>query len=55
MKQKPFLKYFMKIRVSNFLKKIVNVDSLKGHDFVARPKPACDYIRKFEKSHYGNS
>ena len=40
MKQKSFLEYFMKMCVSNFLKKIVNVDSLKGHDFVDRSKPA---------------
>ena len=44
MKQKSFLKYFMKIRVSNFLKKIVNVDSLKGHGFVDTSKPACMYV-----------
>ena len=43
MKQKSFLQYFMKMHmhICNFLKKVVNVDSLKGHDFVDTSKPAC--------------
>ena len=52
MKQKSFLQYFMKMHMHfcNFLKKVVNVDSLKGHGFVDTSKPAWyKYFKKKKK------